>query len=199
MSEETYRILIPSEYLALRESIGKGRLRIVVDTLLNTGMRYSELQRFADNLGWFDKANRAISLPAKATKTQKKRVIHITPQFATDLALHLGEHKKLQVPGIRSMEGNLQSWWLKHTKKLYSLSGLVQDMTVKDLSYYPKPKTFRKTWESWLLAVYPDKSMNIALSQGHSALIAYGHYMNLDPRLKSEMDLVRKLTEGWGT
>jgi len=31
-------------------------------------------------------------------------------------------------------------------------------------------KTFRKTWESWLLFSYPDKAMEIALSQGHTEL-----------------------------
>lgn len=174
--KDEYKILIPSEYMALREAIPKTRLRMVIDTLLATGMRYAELERFAAHLIWFDEKNRAISLPGKASKTGKTRTIHLTPSFSKDLALYLREYKTLEVPNIRSMQDNLKRW------SPFAIS----------------PKIFRKTWESWLLAA-GYQSMPIALSQGHSELISYGHYANLDPRLKSEMEQVRKFTEGWGT
>lgn len=189
---DQYRILIPSEWEALKEAIPKTRLRIVIDGLMNTGARYSEFARIADHPEWFDAKNRAISLPAKASKTGKERTIHLTPQFTKDLSMYLREHKTLEVPSIQAMEKNLSRWWAEH---LVFNREWYQD----DYAWHPSPKTFRKTWESWLLAAYPEKSMNIALSQGHSALIAYGHYMNLDPRLKSEMEQVRTLTAGWGT
>jgi len=181
---DQYRILIPSEWEALKDSIEKSRLRIVVEGLLFTGMRYSEYERFSNHLEWFDVKNRAISLPAKASKTGRDRTIHLTPQFTKDMSLYLREHKKLEVPSIQAMNMNLRRW--------HSSCALAVD------DQHPNPKTFRKTWESWLLASYPDRSMAIALSQGHSELISYGHYMNLDPRLKSEMDRVRELTKGWG-
>jgi integrase len=162
--------------MRLREAITKTRLRMVLDTLLFSGMRYIELERFASNLMWFDTKNRAITLPAKAAKTGKSRTIHLTPSFSTDLEMYLREYKTLEVPCIRSMQDNLKRW----------------------TSLSVTPKTFRKTWESWLLAA-GYQSMPIALSQGHSELISYGHFANLDPRLKSEMEQVRKFTEGWGT
>ena len=184
--DDIYRILIPSEWEALRDSIPLTRLRMVVSVLMFTGMRYTELQAFAGHLRWFDAKNRAITLPGASTKTGKARTIHLTPAFSRELELYLKEHKKLEVPGSRTMEENLERW-------------LTPRLDIQDIEpWIPTPKTFRKSWESWLLAAgYP--SMAVALSQGHSELISYGHYANLDPRLKSEMEQVKKLTEGWGT
>jgi len=184
-----YRILIPSEYEALRDNIPKTKHRIVVDTLLFTGMRYSELSMFSHNLGWFDAKNRAIVLPWWTTKTERERVIHLTPAFTKSLDDSIrwlkGHDETLEVPGIRSMARDLRRWHCMNDGDGHPLPA-------------PTPKTFRKTWESWLLAS-GYSSMAVALSQGHSELISYGHYANLDPRLKSEMEQVKKLTEGWGT
>ena len=40
-------------------------------------------------------------------------------------------------------------------------------------------KSFRKTWESWLVFYYPDKSLQIALSQGYTTTTQYEHYLNI--------------------
>jgi integrase len=180
-----YRILIPSEYEAIIDVIEKDRLRIVVETLANTGMRYSELARFSCCLGMFDAKNRAISLPAQYSKTKKERIIHLTPTFSKRLHQYLREHKSLEVPIRRSMDDNLIRWYLRIRPS-------------NERRFSPSAKTFRKTWESWLLAA-GYSSMAVALSQGHSELISYGHYANLDPRLKSEMEKVKIITDGWGT
>lgn len=183
---ETYKILIPSEYQALLDMIEKERLRIVIETLMNTGMRYSELSYFARHLNkTFDSKNNAISLPVEATKTKRERVVHLTPTFSKRLYQYLREHKVLDVPTRRTMDTNLTRWWYDAGHTMCQ-------------GWEPSVKTFRKTWESLLLAA-GYQSMQVALSQGHSELISYGHYANLDPRLKSEMEAVRKITEGWGT
>lgn len=174
---DQYRILTTSEYESILDLIEKERLRVVVETLLNTGMRYSEFKEFSGHLAWFDFKNRAISLPGDSTKTGKGRVVHLTPAFSKRLYQYLREHKNLDVPSRQAMDSNLKRW--------------MHEIGVSC-------KTFRKTWESWLIAA-GYSSMAIALSQGHSELISYKHYANLDPRLKSEMDKVRKHTEGWGT
>jgi len=176
--DDQYKILIPSEYETLKEAIPKTRLRIVIDTLLFTGMRYEEEKKFSKHIEWFDAINRAITIPAKYTKTKKERVIHLTPAFTKELSQYLREFKTLQVPEIQAMQMNLKRW--------SKLSGI-----------YCTPKTFRKTWESWLLFAGYD-SMKVALSQGHSQTIQYNHYVNLTARLKSEVDKVKVLTAGWG-
>jgi integrase len=175
MTPDQYKILIPSEYEGLWEGIKKDSMRIVVDCLMFTGMRYEELSDLSHTLTWFDAKNRAISLPASMTKTGKTRTVHLTPAFTKRLSMYLNEYKVLNVPDRRSMNFNLRRWGMDGSVKI-----------------------FRKSWESWLLAAgYP--SMAVALSQGHTELISYGHYANLDPRLKSEMNKVRELTAGWGT
>lgn len=184
-----YRILTPSEYEALRDAATSHRFRMILDTLLNTGMRYSEFERFAEDLTTFDSKNRAITLPQGYTKTGKERVIHLTPAFATSLSQYLREFKELDIPQRQTMDANLRRWWN---------NGYLPDNVIGPIRWNPTVKTFRKTWESWLLAA-GYQSMPVALSQGHSELISFGHYANLDPRLKSEMDKVRKYTEGWGT
>jgi len=199
MTDDIYRILIPSEWEALRDAIPLTRLRMVVSVLMSTGMRYTELLAFAEHLRWFDAKNRAITLPASVTKTRIARTIHLTPAFTKELALYLKEHKVLEVPGRRTMEGNLTRWWEDTTKSNWQY----QEPPIE--TWILTPKTFRKSWISWLLAVRRQDGspmysyMDIAKSAGHSVRVCETYYANLDPRLKSEMELVRKYTEGWGT
>jgi integrase len=56
--------------------------------------------------------------------------------------------------------------------------------------------TFRKTWESWLLFSYPDKAMEIALSQGHTELTQLRHYANL-PFLDKDREEMNEFVVGW--
>jgi integrase len=172
--KDQYRILTPSEYEILHERIPKTRLRILVDILMFTGMRYRELEKFSDHLTWFDPINRAICLPAQATKTKRERTIHLTPQFTKELNQYLREYKRLEVPAIQTMQVSLARW-----------------------KTWATPKTFRKSWESWLLFAGYD-SMKVALSQGHTQTIQLNHYANMSARLKSESEGVKKYTEGWG-
>jgi len=200
MTSDQYRILTPSEYEAFRDAIPKTRLRAVIDALLFTGMRYAELERFADNLSWFDAKNRAIVLPAKATKTGKERTVQLTPAYTKTLSQHLREYKSLEVPHITVMNHNMKRWW-------QSVDFIIAEMLQKKegFDWYPTPKTLRKTWESWLLFTKQDDgrpkydSLMIAHSQGHTQTIQLNHYMNMSARLKSEAEAVRRYTEGWGT
>jgi len=57
-------------------------------------------------------------------------------------------------------------------------------------------KTFRKTWESWLLFSFPDKAMEIALSQGHTELTQLRHYANL-PFLDKDREEMKEFVVGW--
>ena len=57
-------------------------------------------------------------------------------------------------------------------------------------------KSFRKTWESWLVFYYPDKALQIALSQGHSTVTQYEHYVNI-PFEEYDRKEMRKWVEGW--
>ena len=56
-------------------------------------------------------------------------------------------------------------------------------------------KTFRETYESWLVFYYPDKSLQIALSQGHTTTTQYEHYLNM-PFEEEDRKEIRKWVEG---
>lgn len=186
---DLYRILIPSEYQALRDAVPKSKHRILLDCMMFTGMRYEELRAFTEHLSWFDAKNRCISIPEGYTKTKEKRTIHLTHAFSKALSQHLREFKTLDFPRRAVMNESLKRWWC--TEECSKKVGIGD-------GWYPTVKTMRKTWESYLLASGYDY-MAICCSQGHSPQISYSYYANLDPRLKSCMDEVKKLTEGWMT
>lgn len=190
MTTDIYRILTPSEYEALVKAIPKAPHEMQVRTMMNTGMRYEELLAFAQHLGWFDARNNAISLPASYTKTLIGRTVHLTPAFSKDLEKYLKRNKGLDFPNRANMGAGLKRWWLLIGENPSSKGDLVQ--------WYPLPKTFRKSWESYLLMA--DYSIHkVALSQGHTVAVSEHHYANLSPKLKSEMEKVKELTAGWGT
>ena len=57
-------------------------------------------------------------------------------------------------------------------------------------------KSFRETWESWLVFYYPDKSLQIALSQGHTIATKYEHCLNI-PFEEDNRREMRNWVEGW--
>jgi integrase len=57
-------------------------------------------------------------------------------------------------------------------------------------------KTFRKTWESWLLITYPHRSLEIALSQGHTQLTQLNYYANL-PFTDQDKEDMKEFVMGW--
>lgn len=169
-------ILTPSEYNSLLASIPKLKSRFQIETILNTGMRYIELQRFDENTRYFDPKNRMISLPGASTKTGKSRDVHLTPRFSSMLELFLNGNS-LDFPARQVMDMNLKRW---------------------NPALHCTVKTFRKTWETWLLATYQDHSLDVWMSQGHTGVVSMGHYYAGVGRLKSEMDDVREYVKGWG-
>ncbi|MGA9405135.1 MAG: hypothetical protein WBV57_08915 [Methanoregula sp.] len=58
-------------------------------------------------------------------------------------------------------------------------------------------RTGRKTWECWLLAAYPDKVINIVLSQGHTETTALRHYFNIS-WTQAEREAIKEQVIGWG-
>ena len=69
--------------------------------------------------------------------------------------------------------------------------------------FHPNPKTFRKTWETYLIYAQANRekpgytAMDVWASQGHTGAISLDHYYQSAGRLKSERDAVLELTKGW--
>ena len=172
------RILRPSEWETLRDNLDINMKRICT-SLLVTGMRYAELQRFRENPDWLD--GRFVHLPRgsmmKVKAKQKERVIRLSDIGKTLISdLFQAPHPLPELPAC--------------DMKLRRLSK-------RTLEGPPvNNKTFRKTWESWLVFYYPDKSLQIALSQGHTTVTQYEHYINI-PFEEYDRKEMRKWVEGW--
>jgi hypothetical protein len=57
-------------------------------------------------------------------------------------------------------------------------------------------KTTRKTWESWLLASFPNDIIKVTLSQGHNSITALQHYMGIGFNDQDKAEMLG-FVEGW--
>ena len=178
------RILRPREYDTLIDTIFRKDLkygyREIINALLYTGMRYVELQRFQKHPEWFDKKTRSIYLPPEASRkkkrTMRERYVYLSTQGITHI-----ENFILYVDKMpdRIILNNMLSFWGKKAE-LGRIS----------------VKTFRKTWESWLVVSYPNAMPLIAMSQGHTTITAMNHYLNL-PFTDEDIEEIKVRTAGW--
>jgi integrase len=175
------RILRPDEWEVLRESAGSlsESNQVNLDALLLTGLRYVEAQRLQSHEDWFD-GKKFIFLPEEAIlkhlRNQKERWIRLNP-LGVEAIKRFFENRKL--PATQNWGVDLRRW--------ASRAGLEP----KALG----PKTTRKTWESWLMATYPERSDQIVLSQGHNKATSLHHYLNM-PFEDADFQRMKKWTEG---
>ena len=175
------RILRPSEYDILRSNANP-KYRVLFDTALMTGMRVVELRIFLQNPIWFD--GTFIHLPRVAIKKKKatinQRWVHLSSRGR---AVVENLHQILDGTKIPS-ESSISRYM-----KRCALRGGIDEEGLN-------MKMFRKTWESWLIASYPDRKEEVFLSQGHTSLTALQHYVNL-PFTEEDKLKMREWTEGW--
>ena len=175
------RILRPIEYEILR-SHANPKYRILFDTALMTGMRVVELRIFLQNPIWFD--GTFIHLPRVAVKKKKatinQRWVHLSSRGR---AVVENVHQILD--GTKIPSESAISRYMKRCALQGGIDGNGMNM-----------KMFRKTWESWLIASYPDRKEEVFLSQGHTSLTALQHYINLPFTEEDELKM-KEWTEGW--
>ncbi len=177
-------IFTPSEYDKLRNSM-KVRHRVLGDVLLYTGMRFTEMEKFSLNRHWYESEKKIIHIPHTADKKRKRvtpdRYIYLTTigKMAVDRMFEDG----IKCPSYVAFDSML--------KTAIKRSGiqLKQDVTLS-------LKSFRKTYESWLVVTYPDSIPLIAMCQGHTEPIAMRHYLNI-PFSKEEKKEIREHVGGW--
>lgn len=174
------RILTPTEYESLINAIPKDKHQIIVKTLLFTGMRFVEIQRLKQHPEWLSKDMNIIHLPDTAVKKkkrkQKDRYVKITPLGKEIVRQFLNGDK---LPTKQSLNEDLQRW---------SIKANIGDNGVCI-------KTFRKTWESWLISYYKANVFQICLSQGHTTFTSLNHYANL-PFISGDKEKMKQYVEG---
>ena len=173
------RILRPTEYERFREGARTLENQTRSDALLLTGLRYVEAQRLQSNHDWVD--GRFIHLPAlaqrKTKRTQKERWVRLSSKDATLLPFLF---KTKPLPTWKGWTQNLERWATNAGLDSVGLG----------------PKTLRKTWESWLVSSYPERVLEVFLSQGHTQMTALSHYLGL-PFTQADKDAMLEYVSGW--
>ena len=180
------RILTPSEVDSLFDSLCeerkcKHKWYEIFNALLYTGMRYVELQRFHEHPEWFLKNRMVIHLPREATK-KKKRVY-------LERYVYLSSQGMVHITNFLKYVDEIPSRTIAN--KILRSAG-ASSIGEKGLS----AKTFRKTWESWLVASYPNAIPIIMMSQGHTDRVSIMHYLNI-PFTREERREIEIRTAGW--
>ena len=174
------RILRPNEYEAILRSVTRKRHRTMLQTLLYTGMRYIELQRFQDYPSWF--TGEFIHLPRiadrKVMRTQPERWVRLNQQgrMIVEYFLQIDE----PLPAYQNWRDNMRRWAKAAKTDMEGMGA----------------KTLRKTWESWLMFCYPEYMADITLSQGHDTMTCIQHYLNM-PFTEVDMIQMKNYVEGW--
>jgi integrase len=168
------RILRPSEFKTIKNSITNREKQVLIDALLFTGLRYEEAVRLRHNPDWFD--GNFIHLPEWAQQKARRKQRERWVRLSIPGKYVMREFFSITVPSRIAFDK-----WLAYNFPL--IEGL-------------SAKSFRKTWESWLLFSFPDKAMEIALSQGHTELTQLRHYANL-PFLDKDREEMKEFVVGW--
>jgi len=173
------RVLRPGEYEILRSGVPSLENQTRLDVLLTTGLRYVEAQRLQENPDWFDR--RFIHMPEwaqrKAKRKQRERWVKLSDRGKTVVPFFF---KTRPLPDWNVWTENLQRWAGRAHLDPRSL----------------RVKTTRKTWESWLLAQHPERTMEIVLSMGHNEVTSIRHYAGL-PFTKADKEGMLEWTSGW--
>ena len=180
------RILTPGEVDSLLDSLCKYRKcwhkwYEIFNALLYTGMRYVELQRFHKHPEWFLKERMVIHLPREASR-KKKRVY-------PERYVYLSSQGMVHINNFIKYVDEVPSRDLANKILVYAGANSIGE---KGLSV----KTFRKTWESWLVASYPNAIPIIMMSQGHTDRVSIMHYLNI-PFTGEERSSIKIRTAGW--
>jgi len=185
------RVLTPDEVTAIQNVITKPSARALFDLMLFTGLRLSEVKQIVNNPAIFDEKRKIITITSsKKEATQKTRNVHLCDNGITAVRSFLANPKIPSSPSAWQM--NLIRWC--RSARIEPLAG--KDLTDKGNIYGITVRTTRKTLESWLLTAYPDRSVNIALSQGHTVLVQLQHYLNLS-YTQQEIGLIKGMVDGW--
>ncbi len=175
------RVLYPEEYLELRKAAGKYENQLRLDLCLLTTARYSELLELQVNKQWFD--GHSIHIVEHKVKRKQRgvrdRYIHLSDMGKQVVAAFLN-NKDIRLSTYSAMRQNLHRW-AKYV-----------DIDTTSLSIH----SLRATGESWLMFYYPEKTIPILQSTGHTERTALLHYLNL-PFNDLDRVMMRPYLGGW--
>ena len=174
------RTLRPSEYEQLHEGAKTLDNRTLLDTLLLTGLRFTEARLFQRHLDWFDSRG-FVHLPINATRKvkrrQRERWVKLSNKGTTVVPYFF---KVRPLPTWKSWTEDLERWAGRAELDPTGLS----------------PKSTRKSFESWLISTFPERTLEICLSMGHTQTTSLQHYVNM-PFNSADKECMKEYVHGW--
>lgn len=177
------RVLHVVEYEAIRKAAKKFNNQLRLDLELLTAGRYNELRELQWNKQWFEWDNNALKIKEhKVFRVRRtpQRYVHLSNMGKTQVETFLNMKDAPRLPSYSAMRENLKRWVERANVDPRGLS----------------VRCFRKTYESWLMFYYPEKSFAIFQSTGHTPDVAMEHYVNT-PFNEEDKILMKKYVEGW--
>jgi hypothetical protein len=175
--KNTVRILRPSEFKRIYDTIPKIDHKDKFEALLYTGCRYVELQWLYKHKDAFQ-GNTILMPSTKPEARHKQRYIRLNANGIRAVTYFL--RSKHNLPDYSGWDENLIRWAKK--------AGL----DTRGICC----KSTRKTWESWLATMYPNNFQQIFLSQGHTERVSMEYYLMLPFQEMDKVDM-RFYTDGW--
>ncbi len=131
------------------------------DMCLLLGARYKECVRIQNNPSWYDGEKYVHIEEKKAKRIAPRRAIRLSNRGINLIEYFFNNEKKL--PSVQHFDKKMKEW---STKAGLGNAGV-------------SARSLRKTWESWLVAYYPNQISAIYSSQGHSELTSLQCYQNI--------------------
>jgi len=186
------RVLRPSEYEAIRNAIDNETTRLILDLSLYTGMRYIELCRVAKNPSYIREQSHTIYLSNEVQLKEQRK--------SPDRFVHLSREGWAAVSRffMKVKDPVSELYTRRGFTKLLKTSAKSAGVSEEGLS----AKTFRKTYESWLVQALviqgrqPSALSLISKSFGHTESTAIGFYVNLD-FTAADIEKIMVYTSGW--
>lgn len=195
------RILTPGEYENLLNQINKPSLRALVQVMLYSGMRYEEVLRLKENPDHFSEKNNSIWVRSGKHKAKSpERYVPLTEAGTKAVKDYLAD-ERTKYPSANVMSVNLLSWAEKAgfepilDNQMRELSGANVGKERRNV-YGMSVKTFRRTWENWLLTICPERVFDIMKAQGHDVQTSSEHYAGAVIS-GEDIERIRAYVQGW--
>ena len=172
---------MPTEYERLRACMSE-KYQVYSDVLLMTGLRPIEFWRM--DKSWYRAARRCLELPVGACLKQKCQWTQRTVLLSLPACDAVETY--LNCTGVERLNENS----MRDAYRRYAIKAGLSTTGITT-------KMFRKTWVSWLVACYPEQSLNIAASMGHSIEVMRTNYLGLSFPRGEIVKMREKYLDGW--
>ena len=201
-SKNIWRTLVfrPGEYKEVTKRCDRN-YKIIFDVLLYTGMRYEEIMRLRQHEEWFDPDNRKIFLPPEAQKKVKRAMLPRTISLSYQGKSAVENLFDIRLPMTSVIDQYIyRNFGMICPSQIIELSVPKKTRWGTEITHYTNHpfslKSFRKTYESWLLTYYTNREMAVAQSQGHNTFTQFDHYLVSSFTERDRLEM-KEFVEGW--